>query len=288
MTVVQQVSAALSDALGPSMTVQHRHNHAGTDKLSFLVRDGGRPVLWAKVAADAESEEQLRTWARVAPLLTERHCAPPVLDVVTVDGRTTLLFPFLDAPVATRSTLTARHEQARGIFDTLHADTELADLLGPPVTTADSFRELWVERFEGDLEIIEPEIDKAVYDYLRDEVRAFAAVVETLDRTVHAAVHGDPWHENFLVGEDRLWLLDWEDLAIGDPAIDRAILRKECVGTDSRHWQGEVDTVALRALMLDAVVDVAADRAENTDPQIRALKQTEYLAGLNAYRAAYD
>lgn len=287
MSVVQQVTDALVAALGSSMTVQHRHNHAGTDKLSFLVTDGERPVLWAKVAADAESEQKLRTWSRVAPLLAERHSAPPVLEVLTVDGHTTLLFPFLESPVATRATLAAAHDRAAAVLDGLHADTELAALLGPPVTAADSFRGLWVERFVGDLEILEPAVDAALYRYLVDEVQAFVALVDELDTVVHAAVHGDPWHENFLIGADRVWLLDWEDLAVGDPAIDRAILRKDCFGEEDGPNSSAVDRVARRALMLDAVVDVAADGVENTDPEIRAGKQAESLAGLAAYRAVY-
>ena len=39
--------------------------------------------------------------------------------------------------------------------------------------------------------------------------------------------------------------------------------------------------------MLDAVVDVAADWVENTDPLVRRRKEAAYLAGLEAYRAAF-
>lgn len=288
MSVVQRVADGLVTQLGSSLTAQHRHNHAGNDKLSFLIRDGDRPVRWAKVAADAESDEQLRTWARVAPLL-ERHGAPPVLEVMTVDGRTALLFPYLDAPVATRDTARTHHDPIAHLLDGLHADVELATALGPPVTTADSFRGLWVERFVGDLEIIEPEIDTKLYRYLADQVRAFEELVDELDTVVHSAVHGDPWHENVLIAPDRLWLLDWEDLALGDPAVDRAILRHDCFGADARHWPATpADKVARRALLLDAVVDVAADGVENTDPAIRTRKEAEFLAGLAAYRAEYD
>jgi hypothetical protein len=42
--------------------------------------------------------------------------------------------------------------------------------------------------------------------------------------------------------------------------------------------------VARRALMLDAVIDVAADWVENTDPVVRRRKEAAYLAALEAYR----
>ena len=89
---VRRVRDALAAALGPDAQVEHHANHTGVGKLSFAVRVGGR-TLWAKVAADADEEESLATWARVAALLAERQSAPPVLDVLAVGGRTAMLFP---------------------------------------------------------------------------------------------------------------------------------------------------------------------------------------------------
>lgn len=286
MTVVQRVADEVATALGNGWTVQHRHNHAGTGKLSFLVKDPGQRAFWAKVAADDEGESQVQTWASVAGLLAERHAAPPVLDVLTVDGRTTLLFPFLDARVATAATLSARFAEVDAILAGLHADTELATLLGPPTTTAESFRNLWLERFVGDLEILDGRIDGDLHDYLTAQVRDFETLIAGLDDVAHAPVHGDPWHENVLLAPDRVWLLDWEDLAVGDPAIDRAILRGDCFGPDHTHWStAPADQAARRALLLDAVVDVAADWVENADPQVKAAKHAAWTAGLEVLRS---
>jgi hypothetical protein len=284
---VPRVRDALVAALGPDAQVEHHVTGAG--KLSFAVRVGRRR-LWAKVAADEDEDWSLTTWARLAHLLAERHAAPPLLDVLAVDGRPALLFPFLDAPVATRSTLHERYAAAQAVLTGLHGDAALADLVGPPSTTADCFREVWLERFVADLDIVEGYLAKDLHAYLADEVEALGEQVAAFDQPVQAAVHGDPWHGNFLIGPDRLWLLDWEDLAIGDPVVDDAILRRDAVGTDLHHWPDEPAlTAARRALMLEAVVDVAAAWVEATrvgggDPAVRRRREAAYLAGLEAYR----
>ena len=205
--------------------------------------------------------------------------------MLAVDGRTALLFHYLDAPVATRATLRERYDEAAAVLAGLHEDRGLAALLGSPTTTGDCFREVWLTRFEADLDIIEGFVAKDLHAYLTDEVDALGILVDELDEPVHAAVHGDPWHQNWLIAPDRLWLLDWEDLSVGDPAVDDAVLRYDGVGTDPHHWPDEpVHTVARRLLMLEAVVDVAADWVENTDPLVRRRKEAAYLAGLEAYR----
>jgi fructosamine-3-kinase len=286
---VRRVQDALVAALGQDAQVEHHANHTGVGKLSFAVRVGAER-FWAKVAADTDDEAALATWVRVAPLLADRHAAPPVLDVLTVDGRTALLFPYVDAPPATRATLHARYDEARLVLAGLHADTELAALLGGPTTTGDSFREVWLERFVGDLDVIEGYVAKDLHAYLADEVDALGVLVDGLDTVVHAAVHGDPWHENILLATDRLWLLDWEGLSVGDPVVDDAILRHDAVGSDLHHWPDDATyAVARRALMLDAVVDVAADWVEagllkGGDPLVRRQKEAAYLAGLEGYR----
>lgn len=287
MSVVAEVAAELVAALGHSAEVHHRHNHTGTAKLSYVVRVGDKR-LWAKVAADPDESRRLATWASVASLLSERHVAPPVLDVMAVNGRTALLFPYIDAPPPTRQMLRARYQEARALLAGLHADVELAGLLGPPTTTATSFRGIWVERFTKDLEVIDGCVSAGLWTFLAEEVETLGAAIDGLEGLANAPVHGDPWWENFLLAPDRLWLLDWDGLAIGDPIVDMAILRHSTLGTDQRYWpRTPADQIARRALMLDAVVDGAADWVENSDPQVRRQKEIEYLSGLDAYRREF-
>ena len=195
---VRRVRDALAAVLGPDAHVEHRINHAGADKLSFAVQVGGRR-LWAKVAADADEDDSMATWAEVAGLLAGRHAAPEVLDVLSVDGRTALLFPYVDARPATRSTLHERYDEAVALLEGLHADRELAERLGEPTTTAECFRTVWLERFEADLDVVEGYVAKDLHAYLEDQVDLLGTLVDALDDEVHAAVHGDPWHENFLL-----------------------------------------------------------------------------------------
>ncbi|QIG45140.1 phosphotransferase [Nocardioides anomalus] len=268
--------------LGRGASAAHRPNHAGIGKLSFACRVGATR-LWARVAADPDEDQALTTWSRVAGALAERHHAPPVLEVLEVGGRTTLLFPYVYAPVATHGALRIRRDEARTVLDRLHADVALADQLGAPSTTAACFTAVWLDRFTADLGVVEGFVPPDVHAYLADEVADLAERVAALDTPAAAAVHGDPWPENWLAGPDRLWLLDWEDLAVGDPVLDEAVLLHH---TGAPWPAGPAHDVARRALLLDDALDVAADWVEASDPTVRRAKEAAYLRGLEAYRAA--
>ena len=73
--------------------------------------------------------------------------------------------------------------------------------------------------------------------------------------------------------------------------VDDAILRHDALGhrPPPLAERSARTQVARRALMLDAVVDVAADWVEagcveHGDPLVRRRKEAAYLAGLEAYR----
>lgn len=279
------IGHALERTFGAGSVVMHRPNHTGSRKLSFEVLAAGRR-LWVRVAADDAEDGALRTWGSMARLLTERHTGPPVLDVIEVAGHTALVFPFLDAAVATRATLLGRYHDVKAVLDRLHDDRDLAERLGAPTTSAAVYREVWIRRFDEDLRIIVDHVTPDVHEYLRAEVQALADLVEGLDEVVHAAMHGDPWHENLLLERDRIWLLDWEDLRVGDPVVDHAILVMDTRGPAAELWpHGRRYDVARRALLLDAAVDTAADWVQSANPATRAWKERAFRQGLAAYRA---
>jgi aminoglycoside phosphotransferase (APT) family kinase protein len=285
MTTSARVRQALEEVLGRTAVATHRHNHTGTDKLSFEVLVGGER-LWVKVAANDEEDAGLKTWASVAAQLADRHGAPPVLDVLEVAGRTGLLFPFLDGEVASHATVRDRYAEVQAVLDGLHSDRDLAERLGGPSTSAEVFRYVWVSRFDADLEIIAGYVAPDIHEYLSAEVEALTGLVDSLDERVHVAMHGDPWHENLMFGPERVWLLDWEELSVGDPVVDDAILLMDARGARGADWPpGARFDVARRSLMLDAAVDSAADWVQNSDPSIQAWKEKAYLDGLEAYRA---
>jgi fructosamine-3-kinase len=287
MSPAHRIGEALRRLLAAS-SVEHRANHTGAVKLSYAVDRGGER-LWVRVAADDEEHAALVRWGEHATRLSERYAAPPVLDRLTVEGRAALVFPFLPDPVATRAGLAGRAGELLAVLGELHADAELAAALGPPVTAGRAFTDVWVSRFVADLAVTEGYVDRDEHQWLTDEVEALAGLIAgpAFERPVHAAVHGDPWHENLLLGESRFWLLDWEDLAVGDPVIDEAIVHMDAHGPDAGWPDTERHQVARRALFLDAVVDVAADWVETADPVVRDTKERGWRAGLEAYRAAY-
>jgi aminoglycoside phosphotransferase (APT) family kinase protein len=287
MSSARRIGEALRDLLAAT-SVEHRPNHTGATKLSYVVDRGGER-LWVRVAADDDEHAALLRWGEHAARLSELYAAPPVLDRFVVEGRAALVFPFLPGPVATRADLAPRAGQLLAVLGGLHADTELAAALGPPVTAGQAFTDLWVARFVADLAITEGYVDRDEHLWLTEEVEALTALIAgpAFDEPVHSAVHGDPWHENLLLGEDRFWLLDWEDLAVGDPVVDEAIVHLDAYGHDTEWPDTERHRVARRALFLDAVIDVAADWVETADPVVRDVKDRAWRTGLEAYRAAY-
>ena len=63
---------------------------------------------------------------------------------------------------------------------------------------------------------------------MREEsLRVEAAVtsMESFSRPAESPVHGDLWQDNILVADDgRIRIIDWDDLALGDPALEFAVL----------------------------------------------------------------
>ncbi len=281
-------------------------NHTGAGKLSYLVTRAGEAV-WVRVAADADEAAALRRWSQHAARLRDRHAAPPVTDVLELssDGVVgapgpgtvpVLVFPFLDAPVATPALLRERAADFLAVLDDLHADTVLGDALGNPRPAGESFDAVWVTRFDDDLQIIEGHVDADLHAWLTNEVNRACAALDgaPFRELVRSPIHADPWHENVLVAPPRLWLLDWEDLQVGDPVVDDAIALHDLYGADVGQWlslrpgytpaQRHRLAVAAWFLALDEVVDGAADWVEADDPAVRRDKESAYLHALDEYR----
>ena len=119
-----------------------------------------------------------------------------------------------------------RYAEVQAVLYGLHADRRLAVRLGKPTTSARVFQDVWMSRFEADLLIIAGHVAPEVQDYLTAEIELLSGLVASLDEQVHVAMHGDPWHENILLEPERVWLLDCEDLSVGDPVVDDG--RRSC------------------------------------------------------------
>jgi tRNA A-37 threonylcarbamoyl transferase component Bud32 len=84
---------------------------------------------------------------------------------------------------------------------------------------------------DGDIGTAESFEAQRVDPYLRTIQRRHPALadrigayIERLPRTTRCVVHGDCSPKNVLVGEDGLWVIDWEVAHRGDPAFDLAFL----------------------------------------------------------------
>lgn len=167
-----------------------------------------------------------------------------------------------------------------------HPDDPIDDTVGDGIDDcAAVYLRTFDERFTEDLRVVRearpPFVSPADLDFLaaaadrmRKEVLAMPAFAAPAD----APTHGDLWRNNILVGPgDRVTILDWDDLAIGDGALDWAIL----FGYDGlRVGDAEPDAPLLasmdadtrarfdlyrRATLLDWAIDPLADWVEADD-----------------------
>lgn len=90
----------------------------------------------------------------------------------------------------------------------------------------DDYQRWWPERVaeaEAGLSALAGRLDPALMRRLHTAVEAQTAELAGL--TTPGVVHGDLWQENLLTRAGRVTgVLDWENLAIGDPAVDLAPL----------------------------------------------------------------
>src|SRR5262249_32893580 len=95
--------------------------------------------------------------------------------------------------------------------------------------------------------------------------------------------------------EARWWLVDWDDLQLGDPAIDLAILLAPQLnrGEAVQHLLGERDrafmkrfAVGARAVLLDEVIDPLADwsMADQAPSGVEALRREKWERHRSALR----
>ena len=134
--------------------------------------------------------------------------------------------------------LTRRVEGAPLTPERLRNDAELlarvADVLGRLHRSGADFRGRFhpvelTRRHLADARRLGGSLPGRVDDLVAAAERAWS---ETGQPGSWAPCHNDPWPENLIDGGDRLWLVDWEYSAMGDPVWDLADLSVE-VGLDT-------------------------------------------------------
>lgn len=295
-------------------------NWGGFGNQSFTVMDGRRQ-LHLKLSDDPENRRAMRRWHALHPHLEQHYHSPPVLAWVDLSDTDFegLLFERIDGETLAHLS----PELARSILPViqrLHSDQALAQRLRdlqinpsqPPLSCRQTYLGTYHDRFTEDLHLVAqsppPFVDEAFLAWLSAEVAELESLVchtASFDEVVTSVIHGDLWVNNLLVTKAGAWfLLDWDSLGIGDPALDLALLFGPSAARlrpvpwqqwpeppQTRALQERLDVYA-RASLLDWVIDVladyvAADAAPVYASQVRAEKERHHREALSLYRETY-
>lgn len=281
-------------------------NWGGFVNASFTVQDGARRHH-LKLAGSAEDRERLARWRVHGERLAALHRAPRIAGWVDLGTWAGILFEHLEGRVD--DPLPARHlPTLLATVGGLHADHELAERLPPRLLRA-SFLDYFVECCAADLAEMEerpPFVDEATFAWMQSENERLRRAIQecaAFDGEAQVAVHGDLWAGNVLVtGDGRPYVLDWDELARGDPALDYLLLLGDRLGAvgEERALLQDRDAAFLerfalgrRALLLTNVVDSLADwidarRAPEHTARVRRCKRALHERSLRDYRERYD
>ena len=310
---LEQRAAALG-LRARDIQVTYQLNWGGYVNASFQAGDGRR-TYHIKLTDDPYVARALAQWHRVGGMLSPRYHAPPVLGWIELadHGFAGLVFEHIRgrAPLSRDDALV--HAMLPVIRE-LHDDSTLASaLLARPRACRTTFFETYADRFAADLDLIFAEIPDFIStqtaSWLRNESSRLVRQVEesaAFDEQAAAPIHGDLWLNNLLVTDDGRWyILDWDDLTIGDPALDLAMLFGPTMTDLSpngwRDWErvlgagpAMLERLELysQASLLDWVIDSVADYLEaDAAPEhaglVRGERMRVHRAALALYRALY-
>lgn len=303
--------------LRASVRARYVLNWGGFVNASFTVTDGATS-FHLKLTGDEARVTGLNRWRALREPLEARYRAPAMVDWVTLPG-TPFQGPLFRHIAGHAPDLVRAADVRLGVLHLaagLHRDQELGAALRRyevAGSLADAFCGHYISRFDEDLAIVARELPAFVSP---DLLAWMGRETRRLEALAHASaafaaptaspVHGDLHAQNVLVAETGEWyLLDWDDLALGDPAADYSVLLWPLVRErPPGAWKlypvpGAADPafaermeLYLRARLLDEVVDVLADwidaaTVSERREDIRAQKRREHEQALVDYGARY-
>jgi len=324
---VRQRSAALG-LESSHLRVNYVLNPGGFVNASFQIGDGRR-TYHLKLADAPHRVARLRRWYALREPLQASYRAPHVVDWIDLPeaGCHGMLFEQLAGRHPRFCRAPALLGTVFALAVQLHRDAELTDRLTPllagdaervPATHGESFVDGYVDRFRVDLEHVAADrpafVSPETLAWMQNETEALAqaATDPAFATPAMAPVHGDLNELNVLVAARRRWyVLDWDDLTLGDPALDYAMLLWPAICdrllASTAAWRAALPAsvapppdpvlderiaLYLRAQSLDEVVDSLANyldasaSAEHRD-QVRAQTRREHVDALRRYRAQY-
>jgi thiamine kinase-like enzyme len=304
-----------------ALSVHYILNWGGFVNASFTIQDGRR-AYHLKLADYDEGIENFDKWYELRAVLEGRYRAPKIVDWIEIEDTPFegLLFQQIEGRKANFLAEPQLHGQVLKLVSQLHADRELALALealnGEPAgSCADYFISTYIDRFDEDLLTIArdlpPFVSLPTLDWMQGETRHMESLAREHEAFWHPAAaptHGDLWENNILVQSTGEWsIIDWDDLALGDPALEYSILvspvwrqnpQADLKGA-SLLPEGNSDprlqerlAVCLQAYLLDEVIDTLADYVEaefapEHQEVVKAEKKQRHLAAMALYRRLY-
>ncbi len=269
-------------------------NLGGFSNQNFSLRGkGGR--YHVKLATDGDGVSCLRQWWELQDLLAGHYRAPKVVSWIDCGPEAAgLVFEHLEGDAAQLDLGRPPRHEVAALLKQLHSDLSLAQRWKVERSCLEFFQETFEQRLSEDLALITqappPFVNQDELRWMQGELEALCRAVQAeplFARPADRPIHGDPWQNNVLVGATDWWMLDWDDLQLGDPALDLAILGVQDPAMerlDYYHW----------ACRLDAVIDVLADWVEahclegELQQPFRALKEQSYRRGREGYFRATE
>ncbi len=310
---------ANADRLGlraDSIEARYILNWGGFVNASFTITDG-QVFYHLKLADEEWSLSRLDQWRELNELLSKKYRAPRMLDWVEIP-RTGFSGPLFEHIPGQPANLAAKPRLLRevlALLDTLHNDVDLAGWLAEgedDLDCADYFCSVYIERFDEDLIIIAnnlpPFVSLHLLDWMMGETRELEGLARSFPAFLHQAnspTHGDLWSSNILLAGEGDWrIIDWDDLALGDPALEYGIVLGP-LWRDGNLSLTEVEALlppgedlrerfrlCLRAFLLDGVIDNLADWVECSftpehQEKVRADKELAHRKALELYQNMY-
>jgi hypothetical protein len=293
-----------------TLSVEYVLNWGGFVNYSYRLRDARRSYH-LKLATSPDYLAGLRRWRALSPLLEPYH-APAIVDWIDLGTAAGLLFEFVsgDRPALNDQVLA----ELLPVLNALNADEALAAALQPTgvITGVDVYMTSFHERFTEDLKGIReappPFIPEALLRLLEEEVEYLAvaiAAAPAFAEPLKSPVHADLWLNNILwLRRDSWHLLDWDDVRIGDPAVDVATLLgptaedltplkmidrvEHALAPSTRERLPLLGRVTLLDWVIDPVSDwIDAEKAPGLEDLVRPEKERVHRAALRAYEQRY-
>ena len=301
---------------GKGVTVEYRPYGGSLHRRHFTISDG-EVAYHLKLAHVPDHLAKLRKWYSLGQILYKSHRAPRIVDWIDVPGTefSGLLCEHIHGRVWESGAQPHLAPEAVDLVHRLHKDEELQKQLrrfSPGRTCRDYFNGVWRRRIRRDLSMIETQTPDFVSGdtlrWLREEslrVEAEVAGLEVFSASAASAVHGDLWRGNILLTDDgRLRIVDWDDLALGDPALEFAVLLETIMELNPGAsledlLQRRPDAgftrrfeTCLRAQRLYAPIEAAAEYIEAAalgmaPDLLRDEKEALYRETLRSYRLRY-